>query len=74
MILTSGLGAAAMLGAGSNLALHFRPEWEGSFPTSPIAWAAIWVSVAFLGVVLQIAPHRKRRKKRVADNDLEDND
>jgi hypothetical protein len=63
-----------MLGAGSNLALHFRPEWEGSLPGSPIAWAAIWVSVAFLGVVLQIAPHRKRRKKRVADEDLEDDD
>lgn len=63
-VLTSGLGAAAMLGAGSRLAVHFRPEWESSLPQSPIAWAAIWVSVAFLGVVLQIAPHRKRRKRR----------
>jgi hypothetical protein len=73
-VLTSGLGAAAMLGAGSNLALHFRPEWEGSFPSSPIAWAAIWVSVAFFGVVLQIAPHRKRRKKKTADDSPDDDE
>jgi hypothetical protein len=66
-VLTSGLGAAAILGAGSRLAVHFRPEWESSLPESPIAWAAIWVSVAFLGVVLQIAPHRKRRKRREPD-------
>ncbi len=68
-VLTAGIGAAAILGAGSNLALHFRPEWEGSFPSSPIAWAAIWISVAFLGVVLQIAPQRKRRVRTpVSDN------
>lgn len=62
-VLTSGLGAAAILGAGSRLAVQYRPEWESSLPDSPIAWAAIWVGVAFLGVVLQIAPHRKRRKR-----------
>jgi hypothetical protein len=66
-VLTSGLGAAAILGAGSRLTVQFRPEWESSLPESPIAWAAIWVSVAFLGVVLQIAPHRKRRKRREPD-------
>ncbi len=63
-VLTAGLGAAAVLGAGSRLAILSRPELESSFPDSPIAWAAIWVSVAFLGAILQIAPHRKRKKRR----------
>ncbi len=73
-VLTSGVGAAAMLGAGSHLALHFRPEWEGSLPSSPIAWAAIWISVAFLGVVLQIAPQRKRKKPPAAAERLDDDE
>ncbi|MGP1308798.1 MAG: hypothetical protein ACTS27_01215 [Phycisphaerales bacterium] len=61
-VLTSGLGAAAMLGAGSALAVRLKPEWEANLPDAPIAWAAIWLSVAFLGAVLQIAPRRKRKK------------
>lgn len=63
-LLTAGLGAAAVLGAGSRLAILSRPELEPSLPDSPIAWAAIWVSVAFLGAILQIAPHRRRKKRR----------
>lgn len=62
-VLTSGLGAALMLGAGTNLAVRTRPEWDASLPDSPIAWAAIWISVAFLGVLLQMAPRRKRPKR-----------
>lgn len=63
-MLTAGLGAAALLAAGSRLAVHFRPELEPSLPETPIAWAALWVSVAMLGVIVQLAPHRKRRKKK----------
>lgn len=61
-VLTSGLGAGLMLGAGSHLAVALRPEWDGKLPQSPIAWAAIWLSVAFLGVLLQVGPRRKRAK------------
>lgn len=61
-VLTSGVGAGLILGAGSNLAVELRPEWDGKLPESPIAWAAIWLSVAFLGVLLQVGPRRKRAK------------
>lgn len=61
-VLTAGLGAALLLGAGSHLAVAMRPEWADKMPGSPIAWAAIWLSVAFLGVLLQAGPRRKRRK------------
>lgn len=70
-VLTAGLGGAAMLGAGSSLASMMNPEWRASMPESPIAWAAIWVSVSLLGVVLQLAPHRKRRRKPASDDSSE---
>lgn len=65
-VITSGLGAALLLGAGSHLGVALRPEWADKMPGSPIAWAAIWLSLAFLGVLIQAGPRRRRRKPEPA--------